>query len=129
MFAKGGHSSQRTLPVQTRDKLKRFPGLVALLTVLGQGVSGRAGLLHRPMPDEPTTSLRTELDRVGASFRAAGAADYISISEDDDTVRLVGPPREHPRRSWSGPRWQAFELLAALPDDAGVEAVWRALQG
>lgn len=35
-------------------------------------------------------------------------------------VKVLGPPREHPRRSWLGPEWQALELLAALPDDAGV---------
>jgi hypothetical protein len=71
--------------------------------------------------------VRAELDRVGASFRKAGAADYITVTEDDDVVRLVGPPREHPSRYWKGPRWQLLELLAALPDDAGVQAVWRAL--
>jgi hypothetical protein len=72
--------------------------------------------------------VRAELDRVGASFRKAGAADYVSLSHDGDgTVRLFGPPREHPRRRWVGPEWQALELLAALPDDAGVQAVWRAL--
>jgi hypothetical protein len=69
--------------------------------------------------------VRAELDRVGASFRKAGAADYITVTEDEDAVRLVGPPREHPRRYWKGPRWQLLELLAALPDDAGVQAVWR----
>jgi hypothetical protein len=68
-----------------------------------------------------------ELDRVGASFGKAGAADYITVTEDQDAVRLVGPPREHPRRYWKGPRWQLLELLAVLPDDAGVQAVWRAL--
>jgi hypothetical protein len=73
--------------------------------------------------------IRAELDRVGASFRKAGAADYITVTEDADAVRLVGPPREHPRRYWTGPAWQLFELLAALPDDAGVQAVWRALNG
>jgi hypothetical protein len=67
--------------------------------------------------------IRAELDWVGASFRKAGAADYITATEDDDPVRLVGPPREHPRRSWLGPEWQLLELLAALPDDAGVQAV------
>jgi len=49
------------------------------------------------------------------------------MTEDEETVRLVGPSREHPRRYWKGPRWQVLELLAALPDDAGVQAVWRAL--
>jgi len=73
------------------------------------------------------SAVRAELDRVGASFRTAGAADYVSATEDEDAVRLVGPPREHPRRYWKGPRWQLLELLTALPDDAGVAAVWRAL--
>ena len=71
--------------------------------------------------------IRAELDRVGASFRKAGAADYITVAEDDDAVSLVGPPRKHPRRYWTGPAWQLLELLAALPDDVGVQAVWRAL--
>ena len=73
------------------------------------------------------SDVRAELDRVGASFRKAGAANYISVSEDEDAVRLVGPPREHPRRYWKGPHWQLLELLAALQDEGGVEAVWRAL--
>ena len=81
------------------------------------------------MTAEPSSSVRAELDRVGASFRKAGAADYITVTEDDAGVRLVGPPREHPRRYWKGPRWQLLELLAALPDDAGVQAVWRAVDG
>ena len=71
--------------------------------------------------------VRAELDRVGASFHKAGAADFIMVSEDDEVVRLAGPPGEHPRRYWKGPRWQLLSLLAALPDDAGVQAVWRAL--
>jgi hypothetical protein len=73
--------------------------------------------------------IRAELDRVGASFRKAGAANYITVTEGEDVVRLVGPPREHPRRYWKGPRWQLLELLAGLPDDAGVQAVWRTLAG
>jgi hypothetical protein len=71
--------------------------------------------------------LRAELDRVGASFAKAGTRDYISVQSGVDEVKLLGPPREHPRRSWLGPEWQAVELLRALPDDAGVQAVWRAL--
>jgi hypothetical protein len=62
--------------------------------------------------------VRAELDRVGASFRKAGAADYITVSEDEDAVRLAGPPREHPRRCWKGPSWQLLEVLAAS-DRAG----------
>jgi hypothetical protein len=46
-----------------------------------------------------------------------------------DEVKLLGPPREHPRRSWLGREWQAVELLRVLPDDVGVRAVWRALNG
>jgi hypothetical protein len=73
------------------------------------------------------SAVRAELDRVGTSYRKAGAADYIAVTEDGDTVRLVGPPREHPRPYWKGTRSQLLELLAPLPDDAGVEAVWQAV--
>jgi hypothetical protein len=79
------------------------------------------------MLEDPSSSVRAELDRVGASFRKAGAADYITVTEMEDGVRLVGPPREHPRRYWKGPCWQLLELLAQLPDGAGVQAVWRAI--
>ena len=68
-----------------------------------------------------------QLDRVGASHRKAGTRDYISVQLGVDEVKLLGPPREHPRRSWLGPKWQAVELLAGLPDEAGTAAVWRAL--
>jgi len=64
---------------------------------------------------------------VGSSFRKAGAANYVSAALRSDGVKLLGPPRDRPRRSWLGPEWQALELLAGLPDDAGAEAVWRAL--
>jgi len=70
---------------------------------------------------------RAELDRLGASFRKAGAANYVSAPFRSDGVKLNGPPRDRPRRSWLGPEWQALELLAGLPDEGGVEAVWRAL--
>jgi len=73
--------------------------------------------------------VRAELDRVGASFRKAGAANYIATMFRSDGVKLNGPPNEHPRRSWLGPEWQLLELLAAIPDDAGVQAVWQALNG
>ena len=52
-----------------------------------------------------------ELDRVDASFSKAGAADFVSVQLDIDEVKLLKPPREHPRRSWLGPEWQALELL------------------
>ena len=73
------------------------------------------------------TSFPEPLDRVGASFCKAGAANYISGTFRSDGVKLTGRPREHPRRSWLGPEWQALELLGVLPDGAGVEAVWRTL--
>ena len=85
-------------------------------------------MTQRPVAAEPSP-IRAELDRVGASFRKAGAADYITVTEAGDAVRLVGPPREHPRRYWKGPSWQLLEALAALPDNAGSLAVWRMLEG
>jgi hypothetical protein len=57
--------------------------------------------------DPQRSGIRAELDRVGASFRKSAAADYITITEDADAVRLGGPPREHPRRYWKGPRWHS----------------------
>jgi hypothetical protein len=73
------------------------------------------------------SAVHAELDRVGASFRKAGARDYISVQLGIDDVKLLGPPREHPRRSWLGPEWRALELLGAVPDDAGPDVVWRSL--
>ena len=75
------------------------------------------------------TRLRAEVDRVGASFRKAGAGRYVSLADFGQSVSLTAPSREEPRRSWRGRHSQALELLSALPDDAGVEAVWRALNG
>jgi hypothetical protein len=83
--------------------------------------------LRHDTPDPVKERIRAELDRTAVSFRRAGAVNYISATFRSDGVKLNGPPREHPRRSWLGPEWQVLELLAALPDDAGVEAVWRAL--
>jgi hypothetical protein len=91
-------------------------------------MSDDAGLLPRPVAAEPSP-FRAELDRLGASFRKAGTANYVSATFRSDGVKLNGPPRDRPRRSWLGPEWQALELLAALPADAGAEAVWRALSG
>jgi hypothetical protein len=78
---------------------------------------------------EARSPIHAELGRVGASFGKAGTADYISVQLGLEEVKLLGPPREHPRRSWLGPQWRLLELLAALPEDAGVQAVWRALSG
>jgi hypothetical protein len=76
--------------------------------------------------DDSASAIRAELDRVGASLRKAGSADYISVTLRSDGIKLNGPP-QHPRRSWLGPEWQIIELLATLPDGAGVQAVWRVL--
>jgi NHL repeat len=54
------------------------------------------------MAAEPSR-VRAELDRVGTGFRKAGSADYIAVTEDEDVVRVVGPPQEHPRRYWKRP--------------------------
>jgi hypothetical protein len=70
------------------------------------GRSSSAGpaenMVPRTVAADPSPVL-AELDRVGASSGKAGAADYITATEDTDAVRLVGPPREHPRRYWKGP--------------------------
>lgn len=50
-----------------------------------------------------------------------------SVQLGVDEVKLLGPPREQPRRTWTGPEWCLLELLAHLPDDAGTEVVWRTL--
>jgi hypothetical protein len=71
--------------------------------------------------------VRAEL-RVGASYgKGRRRRLHRAPVFRSDGVKLNGPPYEHPRRSWLGPEWQLLELLAALPDDAGVQAVWRAL--
>jgi hypothetical protein len=73
-----------------------------------------------------TDRLRSELDRVGASFGNAGAADHVSVMRrPNGSVRIFGPPREQPRRRWVGPEWRALERLATVPD-AGVDALWAA---
>jgi hypothetical protein len=68
-----------------------------------------------------------ELDRVGASFSKAGAAGFVSVQLGVDEIKLLGPPREHPRRTWLGSEWAAMEALSLLPDDVGPAAVRRAL--
>lgn len=84
-------------------------------------------MLDSSAPMDDRSPLRAELDRVGASFAKAGAANYITVQRGIDEVKLLGPPREHPRRYWLGPEWQAVELLRGLPDGVGVDGVWRAL--
>jgi hypothetical protein len=79
------------------------------------------------MADDLSPDVRSELDRLGASFRKAGAADYISVTDRSDGVKLTGPARSIRLAPGLGPEWRALELLRALPDGAGVMAVWRAL--
>jgi hypothetical protein len=79
-----------------------------------------AGLVHR-------LQVRAELHRVGASSRKAGAANCITVTEDDEFVSLVGLGKGQPHRYWRGRRWQLLDLLAALPEDAGIPSVWWAL--
>ena len=85
-------------------------------------------VLDSPAPVDERSPIHAELDRVGASFRKAGTANYISVQLGMDDVKLLGPPREYPRRSWLGPEWRILELLDTLPADAGTEAVWRLLE-
>ena len=83
------------------------------------------------MPANPSP-VRAEFDRVGASFRKAGAADYISITEDEDAVRLVGPPREHDGACrLSGGRWTLSESrrVARLAPREGREVRSFPVQG
>ena len=71
--------------------------------------------------------LKDELDRLGVSFRKAGAAGYISVQLG---IRRGEAPRPATRASsplMARPEWHALELLAELPDDAGATDVWRAL--
>jgi len=63
------------------------------------------------MPAEPSL-VRAELDRIGATYRKAGTRDYISIELGVDEVKLLGPPREQPRRTWLGPDRAGLALFA-----------------
>jgi hypothetical protein len=82
---------------------------VALLTVPNQREEDAAESSSR-MPatnlESDRSPLRAELDGVGVSFGKAGTADHISVQSGVDEVKLLGPPREHPRRSWLCPEWQ-----------------------
>jgi hypothetical protein len=68
--------------------------------------------------------LAKEVRRARASgldpSRARGTREAV------DHVRLRGVPVVA-APLWIGPEWRGVELLSALPDDAGAEAVWRAL--
>lgn len=72
---------------------------------------------------DPT--VRVELGRVGISIAAAGyASGVLAIDLGDDEIRILGPPSETPRRSWDCTEAELLELLAQLPDGAGVDAFW-----
>ena len=74
----------------------------------------------------PTGALRVELERRGATFRK-GRAGFISITDYGQSVALSGPTYEDPRRWWRGTASKALELLAPLPDEADLNAIWLAL--
>lgn len=106
----------RLQPVSRRGFL-----LLPLSGSLANGLSSRRPMIDGRVP------IFAELDRLGAGYRKAGADGHISVQLGAEEIKLVGPPREHPRRLWLGLEWQALEILTALPDDAGTETVWRTL--
>jgi hypothetical protein len=65
--------------------------------------------------------LAEELDRVGVTYRKAGAADYVWALDLGEFVDLLGPPRIQPRPHWRGSTEEALALLSRLPDDAGPD--------
>jgi len=75
----------------------------------------------------PSPALAKELDRVGVSYRKAGAAAYVAALDLGEFVDLNGPPRIQPRPHWRGSTDEALALLGPLPDDAGSDEFWRAL--
>jgi hypothetical protein len=102
----------------------RAPGYGATVALPSYPIEDRS-----PLFLEDRSLLVTELHRVGASLRKAGTASYVCVHLGLHGVKLLGPPREHPRRTWLGPEAEALALLRVLPDDAGTEAVCRALGG
>jgi hypothetical protein len=75
----------------------------------------------------PSPEIAEALDRVGVSYRKAGAADYVHAIDLGTFVDFNGPPRLRPRPHWRGSEEEALALLAPLPDDAGQDEFWRAL--
>ena len=82
-----------------------------------------------PLPRRSETTRGFSRTRARLTQSARDLSPESSSLIATEVTAAAVPPREHPRRSWLGPEWQALELLASLPDDAGVEAVWRALNG
>jgi hypothetical protein len=71
------------------------------------------------------STLRNELDRVGASLKTAGVSDGVVPIEGSKVIWLLGPPRES-RRTWCGSPADALEVLADLDDGAGLDSFWAA---
>jgi hypothetical protein len=72
------------------------------------------------------STLRKELDRVGASLKTAGVSDGVVPIEGVKVTWLLGPPRDSPRRTWRGSEADALGVLAELDDDAGLDVFWAA---
>jgi len=51
------------------------------------------------------------------------------MTDYGQSIALSGPTYEEPRRLWRGRSADALELLARLPDDTDLDAIWRALYG
>ncbi len=79
------------------------------------------------MAASPTSNLRAELERLGATFRK-GRTGYISMTDFGQSVALSGPTYEEPRRWWRGPSAKALELLAPLPDGTDLDTIWQTLR-
>jgi hypothetical protein len=62
------------------------------------------------------SSVFAELDRVRANFAKVGGRTYIRVRLGLEEVKLLGPPREHPRRSWLGPELACTAV--AIPNGA-----------
>jgi len=77
----------------------------------------------------PSEELSAEIDRVGMSHTKVGHRDDLLVIDLGDYVKIIGPPRETPRRGWQGTEQAALGLLATLSDDAGIEAFWNVFSG
>jgi len=78
---------------------------------------------------DPPDDFRTELDRVGVSYRRAGAADYVKAVDLGDSLWLLGLPRLRPRPRCEGSLDGARAVVAEFADGAGPELFWEAFGG
>ena len=77
------------------------------------------------MPDDQSP-IRAELNRIGASFRKAGAAGYIDVTQDEDAARLVrrrGVRRRRPAHGLSGRQLLGPSSVHDLDSDDRLQAV------